>query len=129
MCLDEVDVKDVMIDKGDLVTANPQDRVAAVILRMIRENIGGMPIVEEEKCVGIVTMRDIMFANFYGAGELPISDIMTKDLVTASPNDELGEAVDLMLKHKVERIPVVKEGKLKGLVVRNGILRSLGDDN
>ncbi|PTD94396.1 hypothetical protein C9439_02430 [archaeon SCG-AAA382B04] len=125
MCIEDIDVTDVMIEREDLITANPQDKVAAVILRMIRENIGGMPIVEKEKCVGIVTMRDIMFANFYGAGELSISEIMTKDLITVSPNDDMSKVIDLMLENKVERIPVVKNGKLKGLIVRNGILKSL----
>ncbi len=63
MNFEDIEVKEVMIQKDELVTANPDDKVAAVILRMIRENIGGVPIVEKNKCVGIVTMRDIMFEN------------------------------------------------------------------
>lgn len=125
MCLEDIEVREAMIDKEDLITAEPEDKVAAVILRMIRENIGGMPIVEEGTCVGIVTMRDIMFANFYGAGELPISDIMTKELITISPDQNISDVIDLMLENKVERIPVIEEGELTGLVVRNGVLKSI----
>lgn len=127
MNFEDIDVKEVMIHRDELVTANPDDKVAAVILRMIRENIGGVPIVEKDKCVGIVTMRDIMFANFYGAGELPISDIMTKDLIKASPETSLKDVIELMLKNKVERIPIVKDGGLNGLIVRNSLLRAISE--
>ncbi|OUJ18858.1 CBS domain containing protein [Methanonatronarchaeum thermophilum] len=123
----EVKASDMMVEKEKLITAGPEDRVAAVILRMIRDGVGGVPITDEGQCVGIVTMRDIMFANFYGAGELPISEIMTKDLLTVSPNATMIEVIRLMLKYKIERIPVVEDGELKGLIVRNSILRSISD--
>ncbi|WGI17246.1 CBS domain-containing protein [Methanonatronarchaeum sp. AMET-Sl] len=119
----------MMVDRKNLITARPGDRVAAVILRMIRDGIGGVPITDGDECVGIVTMRDIMFANFYGAGELPISEIMTKDLVTVSPDATMLEVIRLMLEYKIERVPVVEEDELKGLIVRNSILRSISDIN
>ncbi|OKY78275.1 MAG: Zn-dependent protease fused to CBS domain [Candidatus Methanohalarchaeum thermophilum] len=121
----DVSVEEAMIEKENLITAKPGDKVAAVILRMIREGVGGVPIVRDGECVGIVTMNDIMLADFYGAGELPIRDIMTSDLVTASRDQSVADIIDLMLENKIERIPVIEDNNLVGLVVRNGILRVL----
>ncbi len=125
MCNEKIKIKDIMIKEEDLLVAEPEDKVAAVILRMIRRGIGGIPIVDEDECVGVITMRDIMFANFYGGGKLPISEIMTKDLVTINPEDTLLDGINLMLEYKIERLPVVKNGVLKGLVVRNTLLRAV----
>ncbi|RZN60992.1 CBS domain-containing protein [Methanonatronarchaeum sp. AMET6-2] len=129
MCEGEVKAEDMMVERENLITAKPNDRVAAVILRMIRDGVGGVPITDEDECVGIVTMRDIMFANFYGAGELPISEIMTKDLVTVSPDADMLDVIRLMLRYKIERVPVVEDDELVGLIVRNSILRSINELN
>lgn len=55
----------------------------------------------------------------------PVEDIMTKDVHVISPEDELEDASSIMVKYKVNRLPVIDNGKLVGIVARSDILRGL----
>ena len=74
----------------------------------------GFPIVDSEgRLVGIITARDIKFLTSY---DMPIRDVMTKNPVVAHGDVSLKEAFDLMLQHKVGKLPTVdKDGRLTGL--------------
>ncbi len=55
----------------------------------------------------------------------PVGDIMTKDIHVISPEDDLEDASGIMVKYKVNRLPVIDNGKLVGIVARSDILRGL----
>jgi CBS domain-containing protein len=57
----------------------------------------------------------------------PVKDIMNKDVNSISPDDSLEEASSIMVKHKVNRLPVVENGKLVGIVARSDIIRGLSE--
>lgn len=92
---------------------------------IMRENkIGGIPVVDKDKkLIGIVTNRDLRFEK---ALKRPVKDIMTKDnLVTATAEVGLGEAEEILQKHKIEKLPIVdKDGKLTGLITYKDILKN-----
>ena len=70
------------------------------------KEISGLLVVDSaSKLVGIVTERDLLFANSNGT----IRDIMTKDVVTAKPGVTLDEAKEILHKHRVEKLPIVDE--------------------
>ena len=78
-----------------------------------RYTFSGFPIVDKnKKLVGILTSKDIRFSPSKTA---PVSEIMTKKVITASPNTNLKQAYDIMLKQKIGKLPLVKNGKLVGL--------------
>ncbi|MEM3444460.1 MAG: CBS domain-containing protein [Thermoplasmata archaeon] len=54
-----------------------------------------------------------------------VSEIMTRDVVTAAPEDDVGHVVQLMVKHKVNRIPIVTDHKIKGIITRGDILKAI----
>ena len=60
------------------------------------------------------------------AGKILVKDVMKKDVVTISPERKIFEAARLMNKFKINRIPVVKNGKLVGIIARADIIRALG---
>lgn len=100
----------------DPITISPHDSVSDARQMMARYSIGGVPVVDESnKLVGIVTNRDVRFER---DGEVPIREMMTTDpLVTAPIGTTLDEAVDILQRHKIEKLPVVdEEGYLKGLI-------------
>ncbi|MEE9474729.1 MAG: CBS domain-containing protein [Candidatus Hydrothermarchaeaceae archaeon] len=125
MALNDLKARDVMITK--LLTISPSEKIALADLTMIRNSVGGLPVVDGEKPVGIITQRDLLLARNYEVGGLTAEDFMTKELITASPDASLKDILKLMLDNKIERIPVVEEGKLVGLVVHGKILKSLYD--
>ncbi len=90
---------------------------------MSNHDVGSVPIVDGETCVGIVTDRDLVVRVLAARRDpeaVTLGEILTKDVVTVSPDSELHEARDLMERHRVRRLPVLKDGKLVGIL-------SLGD--
>lgn len=82
--------------------------------RISKYSFSGFPIVDDQnRLVGIITSRDIKFLTDY---KIRISDVMTKNLVTASENVSMQEAYRIMIENKVGKLPMVDEnGILKGL--------------
>jgi CBS domain-containing protein len=72
--------------------------------------------------VEIVKERDALEA-FRETGDTPVSEVMTRDVVTVEPEESVERVIPLMVKQRVHRIPVVEEGKLVGVVTRGDVLR------
>lgn len=72
--------------------------------------------------VEIVTKREAASA-FEDVGNWPIERIMTTDIVSVGPDDELETAIQLMVKHRIHRLPVMEAGKVVGILTRTDILR------
>ena len=83
------------------------------------KEISGLLVVDSNsKLVGIVTERDLLFANSNGS----ISDIMTKDVVTVKPGVTLDEAKQILHQHRIEKLPIVDDsGIIKGLITSKDI--------
>jgi len=100
----------------DPVTVEPSWTLADVRLIMTKYNISGMPVVENDRLVGILTDRDMRFER---NSERLVRDVMTnaENLVTCAPGTLLEEAKKLMQQHKIEKLLVVgEEGDLQGLI-------------
>jgi len=124
MCgLNDLKAEDVMVK--ELVTVSSNVKVAYADLLMTRNSIGGLPVVEGDKLVGIITQRDIMYARTYSIGNLEVKDLMSKKVVTVKPSTLLKEILRIMLENRIERIPVVEDEKLVGMVVHNKILKKI----
>ena len=100
----------------DPVTVEPSWTLADVRLIMTKYNISGMPVVENDRLVGILTDRDMRFER---NSERLVRDVMTnaESLVTCAPGTLLEDAKKLMQQHKIEKLLVVgEEGDLQGLI-------------
>ncbi|MDI9370516.1 MAG: IMP dehydrogenase [Synergistaceae bacterium] len=95
---------------------NPEDMVREAVSLMDHYHISGVPIVDERKrLVGIITNRDLRFIQDF---DQPISRVMTKEnLVTAAEGTTLEGAKSILMKYKIEKLPIVDgDGILKGLI-------------
>ncbi len=83
------------------------------------KEISGLLVIDSNsKLVGIITERDLLFANSNGN----IRDIMTKDVVTAKPGVTLEDAKEILHKHRIEKLPIVDDsGIIKGLITSKDI--------
>jgi IMP dehydrogenase len=99
----------------DPVTLPPSAKVGEAREIMTRHNISGLPIVEGQTVVGILTNRDCKFQTTI---ETPVAEVMTRtDLVTAPPGTSLDEARDLLHRRKVEKLLIVDgQMRLHGLI-------------
>lgn len=114
----------------DAMTRNPRTVDSGVtvveVARLMRdEDVGLIPIVESDRVVGTVTDRDIavrVVAEGRSAEDVKVADVASRELVTVDPEQNLDEALRLMAKHQVRRLPVVEEdGKLIGIVAQADI--------
>jgi CBS domain-containing protein len=94
---------------------------------MREEDVGSLPVVENERLVGVITDRDIVMrlvAEGRDAGNTSVGEILSADLVTVSPDQPLVEALELMARHQVRRLPVVEdEGRLVGVISQADVAR------
>lgn len=107
-------------------TISPADLIAAAKLKMMRSNVGGLPVVDGGKLVGIITHRDILLAGGEALG-LKVEELMSKDLRVAGPDTSLLEIIKIMVEEGYQRIPVVQNGKLIGLVTQSSVIRAIAD--
>ena len=104
----------------------PEESVYEAEALMGKYRISGVPIVdnqEDRKLIGILTNRDLRFIEDFS---IKISDVMTKDnLITAPVGTTLDEAEAILQKHKIEKLPLVENGRLEGLITIKDIEKVL----
>jgi CBS domain-containing protein len=85
----------------------------------------------DDKVVGVVSLGDIAYAlgqHKEKAAGMPVRDIMTRDVATAHLRDDIMDLLSTMAQRDIRHMPVVEEGKLKGLVARRDALEFLADE-
>ncbi len=100
-----------------------QDSTVGDALRLMHENkIGGIPVVDDDnKLIGIVTNRDLRFQTDM---EMPVGQVMTKENLVTTTSPSLQEASDILLRHKIEKLPVVDaDNRLVGLITYRDITK------
>src|SRR3954471_16021156 len=103
------------------VTVRPEQSLREALAVMNEHDISGVPVVEGEHPVGILTARDIRFEKNL---DQPVSALMTKELVTVPPGVSKDRARELLHKHRIEKLLVVEAGKLVGLITIKDLLQA-----
>jgi CBS domain-containing protein len=104
---------------ASVVTIEPGTGVVDAAKRMIQEEKGPLPIVEGDRPKAIVTDRDII-AHVVAEGQDPkkmtVDEISSQQLVTIGPDEDINQARRLMDEHQLDRILVVEDDKLVGII-------------
>jgi tRNA nucleotidyltransferase (CCA-adding enzyme) len=115
--------RDVMSSPVKVIYAHSKIEEANRIMEITGHN--GLPVVEGNKLVGIVTKKAVDKAMNHGLGDRPVKSIMSTKLVTATPDTPLSKIRQLMIEHDIGRIPILENGILVGIVTRTDILREI----
>lgn len=115
-------VRDVM--RKNVVVAKPSITIREASQVMGELHIGSLIVREGEDIVGILTERDVLLAVAKGVNteETVVEEIMSKDVVTIEPDKKLEDAVELMIEHKIKKLPVVEGKKLVGIITASDIV-------
>jgi IMP dehydrogenase len=105
----------------DPVTVRPSQSLREALNVMHDHDVSGVPVVEGQSPVGILTARDIRFEKNL---DQPVSALMTTDLVTVGPGCKPDEARTLLHRHRIEKLLVVDGGKLVGLITIKDLLQA-----
>ena len=133
-----------------LITIAPDTKVRDAVKLMLEHRISGLPVVDSSgKLVGLITESDLVldaepglpihlqlledllgvedptrhFKKIRDIGDKPVSALMVKEVVTASPDTPVGELVSLLVNSDFKRIPIVDKNQLAGIVTRADIVR------
>ena len=120
----------------DAMTENPRSIGASASVveaaRLMRdEHIGSLPITDDEQLVGMITDRDIttrVVAEAADPKSTTVGDVSSGDLISVEPDKDLDEAVQLMARHQVRRLPVVENGRLVGIVAQADVALTLREN-
>ncbi len=111
-------VKNVMTT--NVVTVLPEETVATASRLMARDNLGALAVCSRDGHLrGMLTDRDIVLrcvASGENPAELTVRQVMTRRLVTVSPEETTDQAASCMARQQVRRLPVEEEGKLVGMI-------------
>jgi CBS domain-containing protein len=143
-----VKAADVMV--RDVITVKPEDDIAHAVKLLLENDVSALPVVEDDgKVVGVLSEADLIHREEIGtdkhhpwwleavmpasklAGEFAkshghrVDEVMTLDPVTASEDATLGEIATLLEHHRIKRLPIVRDGKLVGIVSRSNLIQAL----
>jgi CBS domain-containing protein len=111
-------------------TVDPGKPAAEAAKLMERADAGMIPVVDDGRLLGTLTDRDIAL-RVVAAGKNPrtttAGEIASRDVATVEPGQELDDALMLMAKHQVRRLPVVENGMLVGVLAQADVARE-GDE-
>jgi CBS-domain-containing membrane protein len=134
-----------------IIFASPTMTVREAAGLLIEHSISAMPVADENgKLVGIVSEGDLLHRSEIGTGARPrawwlqflastrelasqyvkehaqrVEDVMTTDVISVSEDTPLAEIADLLERHRIKRVPVLKDGKVTGIVSRANLVRAL----
>ena len=123
-------VKDVMHRGVEWV--EPETPIAEIARKMLDEDIGSVPVGENDRLVGMVTDRDIVtrgLARVKNCLDLVAKDVMSKPIVYARADEDLDDALHIMVKNQIRRLPVIDENKrMAGILSLGDISEKAGRD-
>jgi CBS domain-containing protein len=122
-------IREVMTSK---LCSIDTDKSVAYAAKMMRdEDVGIAPIVEGDRLVGVLTDRDIavrVVAEGRDPEQVKVTEVASRDVVTLDPQQDLEEALRLMARHQVRRLPVVEEdGRLVGVLAQADVAQEADD--
>lgn len=107
----------------NIVSVSPDTPIVEIAKLMKEHDIGSVPVLKDNRVVGIVTDRDIVLrdvASGKDVNKVTAKDVMTSGVITAVPSMDIHDAARIMAEKQVRRLPVVENGRLVGML-------SLGD--
>ena len=115
-----------VLRREPVLTATPDASVREVALTMTQNRIGAIPILEGGRLVGIFSERDLMTRVVVPQRDpatTRVSEVMTTEVVTASPNEHVDRCVEKMKRVGCRHLPVVADGAVVGMVSMRDLLR------
>ncbi len=122
--LTKIFVSDAM--NHSVFTLSPTDTVASAYQVVVEKGYRGIPIVEADKVIGIVTVSDLQRIPREQMGGTPVKDVMTQNVMVAHSDDSLLTVLEMMTNHGVGRLPVVsgESERLVGIITRTDVIRA-----
>jgi predicted transcriptional regulator len=127
-----MNVENILTQKGtDVATIGSEASIKRAADWLRAKNIGALVVAKDDAVLGIISERDIVRAfSQYGEAiaSMPVKDIMTHGLITVAPGDDLNGVMRLMTRRRVRHLPVLRNGKLVGIISIGDVVKRRLDD-
>jgi len=127
-----MNVESILERKGtEVATIAPEANIKRAADWLRAKNVGALVVTSKDDILGIISERDIVRAfSQYGepVASMQVKDIMTHGLITASLGDGLTHLMRLMTRHRVRHMPVLRNGKLAGIISIGDVVKHRLDD-
>jgi CBS domain-containing protein len=111
-----------------VVTCHPTEKLGVIVNKLDLFHISGMPVVEKGMLVGVVSRKDILKGLESGTlRDLTVQDVMTKEVVRVASADLAVNVARIMSEKGINRVPVVDNDKLVGIVTRGDIIKAAAE--
>ena len=117
----------ILARKGSAVwSVSPDATVFEAIRLMDDKNVGALPVVDNSRLIGIISERDYtrkVILKGLSSKDTPVRDIMTREVVTASPSDSIEDCMREMTEKRVRHLPVLEGTKIIGIVSMRDVMK------
>ena len=125
-------VESILSKKGtDVATIAPDVSVKRAADWMRAKNIGSLVVTSGDAILGLISEREIVHAfSRYGetATSMLVSEIMQRGAITVSPTETVSRVMQLMTRHRIRHMPVLRDGKLAGIISIGDVVKQRLDD-
>jgi CBS domain-containing protein len=125
-------VESILRQKGtDVTTITPEASIKRAADWLRAKNIGSLVVTSGEAVLGLISEREIVHAfSRYGetAAAMPVKEIMRHGVITVSPDESVNRVMNLMTRHRLRHMPVLRDGKLAGIISIGDVVRHRLDD-
>ena len=115
---------------GNVVSTNPADELQKIQALILESGFTAFPVIKKKRLVGIISRRDLISTKRVRSAiaqhaHTSIEDVMTRDVITITPEESVSHAAELLVKYDISRLPVLNGETLVGIVDRHDILAAL----
>lgn len=121
-------IRDLLRAKGPVVVTIAPDVSIQEAMRVLVENRIGALVVVDGKIRGIITERDLLrwgAEDVQRLGTSRVRDLMTVEVITASPDSRIEEVMDIMVERRIRHLPVLENGALCGIISIGDVVNAL----
>lgn len=124
-------IEKILDGNNKIWTISPDDTVFDAIKKMNEKSVGALPVVSDDKLVGIISERDYarkVILEDRRSKDTKVKEIMTEQVFHVTPKQKIDECMALMTEHHIRHLPVLTDGKLSGMISVGDVVKYIISD-